>query len=51
MTLEAVATIKNPPAVYARPANINNSGQQQVNNGRVPASAPDHARAADQPTA
>ena len=33
MTLETLATIKNPPAVYARQANINNGGQQQVNNG------------------
>jgi len=33
MTLEALATIKNPPVVFARQANINNGGQQQVNNG------------------
>lgn len=33
MTLEALATIKNPPVVIARQANINNGGQQQVNNG------------------
>jgi hypothetical protein len=33
MTLETLATIKNPPAVFARQANINNGGQQQVNNG------------------
>ncbi|MBQ0944112.1 hypothetical protein KAK07_12280 [Ideonella sp. 4Y16] len=32
-TLEAIATIKNPPVVFARQANINNGGQQQVNNG------------------
>ena len=32
-TFEALAAIKNPPAVYARQANINNGGQQQVNNG------------------
>ena len=33
MTLETLANIKNPPVVYARQANINNGGQQQVNNG------------------
>ncbi len=33
MTLETLATIKNPPTVFARQANINNGGQQQVNNG------------------
>jgi hypothetical protein len=32
MTLETLATIKNPPVVFARQANINNGGQQQVNN-------------------
>ena len=31
MTLETLATIKNPPVVVARQANINNGGQQQVN--------------------
>ena len=36
MTLETLATIKNPPVVFARQANINNGGQQQVNNGPVP---------------
>ena len=36
MTLETLATIKNPPVVFARQANINNGGQQQVNNGAVP---------------
>jgi hypothetical protein len=40
MTLETLATIKNPPVVFARQANINNGGQQQVNNGRPPAGAP-----------
>ena len=45
MTLETLATIKNPPVVFARQANINNGGQQQVNNGATaapagPASAP-----------
>lgn len=33
MTLETLATLKNPPVVIARQANINNGGQQQVNNG------------------
>ena len=33
MTLETLATIKNPPVMFARQANINNGGQQQVNNG------------------
>jgi hypothetical protein len=33
MTLETLAAIKNPPVVIARQANINNGGQQQVNNG------------------
>lgn len=32
-TLETLAAIKNPPLVFARQANINNGGQQQVNNG------------------
>jgi hypothetical protein len=36
-TLETLATIKNPPVVFARQANINNGGQQQVNNGPAPA--------------
>lgn len=36
MTLETLATIKNPPVVFARQANINNGGQQQVNNGTAP---------------
>ena len=35
-TLETLAAIKNPPVVYARQANINNGGQQQVNNGSAP---------------
>ena len=51
MTLETLATIKNPPVVFARQANINNGGQQQVNNGgtapagncAVRAGAPAHA--------
>jgi hypothetical protein len=33
LTLETLAAIKNPPVVFARQANINNGGQQQVNNG------------------
>jgi hypothetical protein len=33
MTLETLATVKNPPVVFARQANINNGGQQQVNGG------------------
>jgi hypothetical protein len=39
MTLETLALVKNPP-VFARQANINNGGHQQVNNGsasRAPA--------------
>ena len=35
-TLETLAAIKNPPVVFARQANINNGGQQQVNNGPAP---------------
>ena len=31
--LETLADMKNPPVVFARQANINNGGQQQVNNG------------------
>lgn len=31
-TLETLAAIKNPPVLFARQANINNGGQQQVNN-------------------
>lgn len=49
MTLETLATIKNPPVVYARQANINHGGQQQVNNGAVPASGvpPTHAETSE----
>jgi len=36
-TLETLAAIKNPPVVFARQANINHGGQQQVNNGTAPA--------------
>lgn len=47
MTLETLATIKNPPVLFARQANINNGGQQQVNNGATsPTSTPAHAHAA-----
>ena len=35
-TLETLATIKNPPVIFAKQANINNGGQQQVNNGTLP---------------
>ena len=35
-TVETLAAIKNPPVVFARQANINNGGQQRVNNGAVP---------------
>lgn len=37
-TLETLATIKNPPVIYAKQANIAN-GPQQVNNGTMPAPA------------
>lgn len=37
MMLETLATIKNPPVVFAKQAIINNGGQQQVNNGTQPA--------------
>ena len=36
MTLETLANVKNPPVVYAKQANINNGGQQQVTNGTPP---------------
>ena len=35
MTLESLATVKDPPVVFARQANIAN-GPQQINNGVVP---------------
>ena len=38
-TLETLAAIKNPPVLFARQANINNGGQQQVNNGVAPTGA------------
>jgi len=37
MTLETLATIKNPPAVYARQANVNNGSTTE--NGTVRAGA------------
>jgi hypothetical protein len=43
-TVETLATIKNPPVVYARQANINNGGQQQVNNGAALSSTPARSR-------
>jgi hypothetical protein len=43
-TLETLAAIKNPP-VFARQANINNGGQQQVNNGPAPENCAIRARA------
>jgi hypothetical protein len=36
-TLETLATIKNPPVIYAKQANISN-GHQQINNGTPPPS-------------
>ena len=39
-TVETLAAIKNPPVVFARQANINNGGQQQVNNGPAPTNTP-----------
>jgi predicted S18 family serine protease len=47
MTLETLATIKNPPMVYAKQANIAN-GPQQVNNG-TPSNVP-HAPAREEKT-
>jgi hypothetical protein len=38
-TVETLAAIKNPPVVFARQANINNGGQQQVNNAPAPPGA------------
>lgn len=38
-TLETLAAIKNPPVLFARQANINNGGQQQVNNEALPGQA------------
>jgi hypothetical protein len=44
-TLETLATVKNPPTIFARQANINNGGQQQVNNGTLPQAGPGRAGA------
>ena len=45
-TLETLATIKNPPVVFAKQANINHgSGNQQVNNGTPAADNPTSTRA------
>jgi hypothetical protein len=44
-TLETLAAIKNPPVVFARQANINNGGQQQVNNGTAPTDTAEYAQA------
>lgn len=35
-TVETLAAVKNPPVVFAKQANINNGGQQQVVNGPTP---------------
>lgn len=48
MTLETLATLKNPPVVFAKQANINNGGQQQVNNGTAPSDQ--YARACETET-
>ena len=50
MTLETLANIKNPPVVFARQANINNGGQQQVNNGTAPPTAGPTSHAAKMET-
>jgi urease accessory protein UreF len=49
-TWETLAAIKNPPVVYARQANINNGGQQQVNNGAQPLSRAPAANSEIEPT-
>ncbi len=49
-TLETLATIKNPPAVFARQANIAHGPQQVNNNGMMPAGEPRvGARETDKP--
>lgn len=45
-TLETLATIKNPPVIYAKQANIAN-GPQQVNNGTPP--SPAHGKTSIEP--
>ena len=47
MTLETLANIKNPPVVIARQANINNGGQQQINNNGI---ASNPCLSSDEPT-
>lgn len=44
-TVETLAVVKQGPAVFARQANINNGGQQQVNNGVPLSPAPAASRA------
>lgn len=44
-TVETLAAIKNPPVLFARQANINNGGQQQVNNGQAPVDSAHSAQA------
>jgi hypothetical protein len=46
-TLETLSTLKNPPVVYAKQANISN-GPQQVNNG-APAQTPHAEKINNQP--
>ena len=46
-TVETLAAIKNPPVVFARQANINNGGQQQVNNGSAAAMPGQSSHAAE----
>ena len=41
-TIEVLATMKNPPVIFAKQANIS-SGNQQVNNGNLPNNSPAHA--------
>ena len=50
-TLETLATVKNPPTVFARQANINNGGQQQVNNGSAVTASDHPSRAQNTETA
>ena len=45
MTLETLATIKNPPVVFARQANISNGPQQVNNGGSAPVRADAHVPA------
>lgn len=49
-TFETLATIKAPPVLFARQANINNGGQQQVNNGSSPVAGSVPAHASDPKT-